>query len=130
MVDLGSQLASARAAAEAAALRYTELSDQLAQAEVELKAARDRVARIEKALAILNGEDEPAPAKKADPAPEQPAPSPPPRRKPEPVGPYAHVTCSGCGTKGQLYETMRSTKNGTVVRLLVCGTCKNETYIG
>lgn len=131
-VDLSAQLAAARKSAEEAAERYIEASDALEQAQRELNVAQQRVKRIEKALAILNGEEEPVQENRPErrvPAEPEPAPPPPPRTA-KPVGPYAHVKCSGCMEVGTLSEVMRPTKNNTMVRLLVCSTCGNETYLG
>jgi len=129
-VDLSAQLAAARKAAEEAAARYVEASDALEQAQKELNAAQQRVKRIERALAILKGEDDATPPVPAEPAPSPVAAPPPPPPPQRPAGPYAHVKCSGCMEVGTLSEIMRPTKNNTMVRLLVCSTCGNETYLG
>ncbi len=129
--DLSASLAAARKAAETAARSYVDAQAVLADAADELTRAKAQLDRIERALAILNGE-EPVSAAKASAqsmAVAEPAPSPKPRKS-EPVGPYATMKCGGCQETGTMYETLRPTKNNTMVRLLVCNECSNEVYLG
>jgi len=128
---LEQQIVAAREAAEKAAQNYITVQEALEQAHSELAAAKAKLTRLERALAILNGEEEPAsraevavPQETAVPAP------PPPPRPSRPAGPYDHVTCGGCLAKGTMSEVLRPTKNNTMVRLLVCSSCNNETYLG
>lgn len=101
----------------------------------EAKEAADKAnARVDKLLAaidLLQGDDDTA--ETAEPQPEKAADEPPPP-PPKPVerapGPYDHVKCSACMKTGTMGETFQSTKAGTMVRLLVCRECGNQTYLG
>src|SRR5690606_26054157 len=120
--DLSKSLESARSETESAAKAYIAAQEAMIVADDELKAARQRLERLEKALAILNGTEEPATAPAAAHAnvAREPAAAPPaPKPKPKPAGPYANVQCGGCQDVGTMYETMQPTKNGTFARLLV-----------
>lgn len=130
-IDLSASVEAAKAAVDGESRRYMRAQEELESASAALTAAQQKLRRLEKALAILNGEEEPAPT----PAPAVvdraavPAPPPPPR-KAQPEGPYARVRCGGCQSYGSMAETLKPTKSGTTVRLLVCGECGNEVYLG
>lgn len=131
-IDLTSSISAARDDVAKKAARYVTAQDELADASTELQAAQQKAKRLERALAILNGEEEPAPTSAATPpvVPSTTVPTPPPPLKPVPQGPYASVKCSACGEIGSMGEIYRPTKAGTMAHLLVCGDCNNEVYLG
>ena len=40
--------------------------------------------------------------------------------------PYAEVPCSGCGTKGSLYDTVIQAPSGAPIAMLICSKCNNQ----
>lgn len=91
---------------------------ELAAAEVALleataraNSARESAARLESAVAALNGSSPPPAAK--------------PRKK-DSNNPLADVKCQGCGSIGKMAEQVVAAPSGTTVRMLVCGNCGNQ----
>lgn len=100
---------------------------ELAEAEIALleataraEAARRAAARLAAAVAAMNGESPPPAAPRQEAAPK-------PKPKPaESDNPLAHAKCAGCGLKGTLVESLRTTPGGAVVRMLECRKCGNQ----
>lgn len=127
-IDLSTELEAAKSAQAESAAKLEALDKErevLAATNLE---SLQRLQRIEKALAVLNGEDsvpEPAPQS----AEKAPAPPPAPK-KPPPSGPYASFKCSACQEVGKMREMMRQTAKGGVARYLECAECGNQSYLG
>jgi hypothetical protein len=129
-LDLSSSLEAARKETEAAAKRYIAAQEGMVSAENELREARNKSQRLERAMRIINGEEEPAAAVATATATTAPPVAPPPPPKPAPSGPFANLACSACTSVGKMEEVWKPTKNGSMAHLLVCSDCKNERYLG
>lgn len=137
--SLQKALNEARAVVESTQGEFQKVEAEREKAALALLDANERLMRIERAISVLTDplEKDKAPEESQDAtqpaepeAAEQAAAPPPPPKPQAPQGPYAQLKCSGCQSVGKMSETHRPTKNGTIVRLLVCGTCSNEVYMG
>lgn len=45
------------------------------------------------------------------------------------LNPHGHMKCPGCGVTGKMTESTLTTEGGGIVRMLVCGGCRNQQLI-
>ena len=107
----------------------------LADAEIALLEAnaaatdlREKVRRLEAAVAALNGTSPPPAAPQDSRVSEEgnPGKERDPKKQPTNDNPLAHIKCAGCGQKGVMHEEYIQAPSGAPVKVLVCSSCGNQ----
>ena len=121
------------AALDAAQNELAEAEVALLEAKARAEAARTAASRLKAAKAALDGApittSEAQPAEQRTPNPQGEGSTPSRRAKPEDNNPLAHLKCKGCGKVGSLSEQYMTAPSGALVRMLVCGSCKNQNIM-
>lgn len=142
-----------RDALEGAQVELAGAEIALMEASARAAKAREETSRLEAAVAALSGEPPPAApsaekeqeSQEITPIPSQNAPSDIQEMSPEEFdayrkrkqrqkekeamenNPFAHIQCSGCGTKGSMSLQMVPAPSGVPIRMMICSGCGNQT---
>ena len=135
-------LDSTQTALELAQSELAAAEIALIEASAKAETARESAARLESAVAALSGEPPPAAGKyesevlrsrgDSELSPEEFNKQRKQRQRArqkelDAQNPLAHVKCSGCGRKGKMQDTIIQAPSGASVRMMVCGSCGNQT---
>lgn len=123
------------------ALELAEHDNALAQlqyleARNAAETAAKKLARLQAAVSALTGEVPSAPvAQEVERGPSKSEadgsrPSRRSKRKEPSNNPLAHLKCAGCGVAGQMAESYIQAPSGATVRMLICGSCRNQSMLG
>lgn len=124
-MDINQQLQDELNAAQTA-LAEAEIS--LLEANAAATSLREKAARLQAAVAALNGESplRGEPAKVHVPEEGNPGKERDRRKQPQNDNPLAHIKCAGCGQKGVMDEQYIQAPSGAPVKVLICSSCGNQ----